>query len=72
MQCPQCEGRGFVPAPRDMPGRSWDGSERRKQERDIDNGTLRFSEVVPAAVYESCPRCDGGGKVFDTLLSARA
>ncbi|HXB96538.1 MAG TPA: hypothetical protein VNZ54_00705 [bacterium] len=72
MQCPQCEGRGFVPADMDLPqGQTWDGSERRKQGRDIDNGTLRFSEVVPAGVYQSCPRCDGGGKVFDTLLSAQ-
>jgi|GEM_PF-3997063 hypothetical protein len=72
MQCPQCEGRGFVPAPMDLPqSQSWDGSERRKQGRGIDNGTLRFSEVIPAAVYESCPRCDGGGKVFENLLSAQ-
>ena len=71
MQCPQCEGRGFVPAPMDLPGHSWDGSERRKQGRDIDNRTQRFSEVIPAAVYQSCPRCDGGGKVFENLLSAQ-
>jgi hypothetical protein len=72
MKCPQCEGRGFVPADLDLPqGSRWDGSERRKHGRHIDNGTLRFSEVVPAGVYQSCPRCDGAGKVFDTLLSAQ-
>jgi hypothetical protein len=56
----------------DLPyNQQWDGAERRKQDRDIDNGTLRFSEVIPAAVYQSCPRCDGGGKVFQNLLSAQ-
>ncbi|HTB33783.1 MAG TPA: hypothetical protein VK842_02890 [bacterium] len=72
MQCPQCEGRGFVPADMDLPLNSaWDGAERRKQGRMADNGTLRFSEVIPAGVYQSCPRCEGAGKVFDTLLSAQ-
>jgi hypothetical protein len=57
----------------DLPNsQSWDGSERRRQNRGIDNGALRFTEVIPAAVYQSCPQCDGGGKIFQNLLSAQA
>jgi hypothetical protein len=71
MICPQCDGKGFVPAAFDSPpARIWDGNERRTREREVDNLARRFSEVVPAAVYHSCPRCQGAGRLFANLMNA--
>lgn len=71
MFCPQCDGQGFVPAAFDSPpARLWDGTERRSREREADNAAHHFSEVVPAAVFQSCPRCDGAGRLFTHLINA--
>lgn len=71
MICPVCEGKGIVPAGHDEENaRSWDGSERRTQYRNNDNQTLRFDEVVPAARFMSCPRCQGSGKTHPNLMFA--
>lgn len=65
MICPVCEGKGFVPASdHEGPTTSWDGSERRKADREADNARLRFDEVVPAARFRCCVSCDGAGKLF--------
>jgi hypothetical protein len=69
MLCPLCVGKGFVPNEALDHFNKWDGAERRKGYRDTDNGALNFHEVVPAGRYTCCPRCDGGGKIFENLLS---
>ena len=71
MRCSVCEGKGIVPAEhQDLPTQAWSGEERRLQSRRTDNDALRFSEVIPAAVYRSCPRCQGSGKLHPNLLFA--
>lgn len=73
MTCPSCAGKGFVLAPHVQPkplaeSMPWNGAERRAQGRAISNEDLKFREVVPAAVYQCCQRCDGAGVFFNGFL----
>jgi hypothetical protein len=67
MICPTCKGKGILLSSDQDFLSNWDGQERRKGDRGIDNETLRFAEVVPAARYTACHTCDGGGKVYQGL-----
>ena len=69
MICSVCEGKGIVPAEHQQEDtRSWDGAERRNQTRNIDDQAKRFAEVIPAARFKSCPRCQGSGKTQPNLM----
>jgi len=74
MICTNCDGKGFVPASLNgwQAAEPWNGRERRRQDRQLANADLRFREAEPAARYQSCPLCDGGGKLHPNLLSTRA
>jgi DnaJ-class molecular chaperone len=69
MICTTCDGKGIVPASAKYRPQPWNGvEERRTQERRITNDDLRFREVE-AALYQSCPQCEGSGKLHPNLLS---
>lgn len=71
MRCSDCGGKGILPAEtHELPRQRWSGQERRLQARAGDNNALRFREEIPAAVYRSCPRCQGSGKIHPNLLFA--
>lgn len=69
MICETCDGKGFVPASREGSPQAWDGEERRHQARWAGNDALKFREIQPAARYESCPHCEGSGRLHPNLLS---
>ena len=66
MICPTCNGKGIVPASSTYQSEPWNGQERRNQERPISNSDLRFNEVE-AALYQSCPECEGAGKLYNLI-----
>jgi DnaJ-class molecular chaperone len=69
MICNVCDGKGIVPADAEAKKtKGWNGEERRQQGRGISNEELKFREAVPAALYESCERCQGSGKLHPNLL----
>jgi hypothetical protein len=70
MICTTCDGKGIVPASTTYQPEPWNGQERRNQERAISNRDLRFAEVE-AALYQSCPQCEGSGKRHQNLLRSR-
>lgn len=70
MNCTNCDGKGIVPAGETYKGQPWNGQERRNQDRPVTNTDIRFNEVE-AALYESCPQCEGSGKLHQNLLSAQ-
>ena len=70
MICTHCEGKGIVPAGTPYHPGPWNGDERRNQERSISNSELKFNEVE-TALYQSCPACDGSGKIYENLLSTQ-
>lgn len=70
MICTNCDGKGIVPASTTYQGQPWDGEERRERERGISNAEIKFREVE-AALYQSCPQCEGSGKLHPNLLSAK-
>jgi DnaJ-class molecular chaperone len=71
MICTHCNGKGFVPASLDVEPQAsdWNGEERRQQPRWAGNEALEFREARPAARFQSCPRCEGSGKLHPNLLS---
>lgn len=70
MTCPDCNGKGFVPAPlNEAPQHDWDGQERRQGPRWTGNEALKFREAIPAARFQSCERCQGAGKLHPNLLA---
>jgi hypothetical protein len=70
MICTTCDGKGIVPANTIYQPGPWNGQERRDQERAISNEDLRFGEVQ-AALYQSCPQCEGSGRLHRNLLQSR-
>lgn len=71
MICTNCDGKGFVPASLNgwQASGPWNGEERRNNGRDLGNDDLKFREAEPAALFKSCPSCQGSGKHYPNLLS---
>lgn len=69
MICTTCDGKGIVPTRTKYQPQPWNAiDERRNQGRRLSNEDLRFREVE-AALYQSCPQCEGAGKIHPNLLS---
>jgi len=68
MICERCDGKGIVLSQdvEHWSPESWDGSERRREERD--QRGAKFKEV-PAPFYTTCEACDGSGRIFPGMLS---
>ncbi len=69
MICTTCDGKGIVPASLESRPGGWNGEERRQQPRWSGNEALQFREAEPAARFQSCPQCQGSGKLHPNLLS---
>lgn len=69
MICPECQGKGIVPASDGVDAHDWNGDERRQQPRWAGNDALNFREAQPSARYQSCPHCEGSGKAYPNLLN---